>query len=356
VNPLRRLAALLALLPALAWTAPADHVQVGAWLAPAGTVVPGQKLDLVLEIATDRWFTGGARIAIPEVPGLTLLQTEQFATNATENRGGVTWVVQRWTLDVYAHRPGSFTIPPITTRVQIDAPEQGPVQLEVVSPAVALEVTLPSALQGIGQWVASPAYSVEQQFDKSLEALAVGDAFERVITFRASDVPAMMLPALELEQLEGLATYPAPPVLDNSVNRGEVRATRVQRVSYVVEAEGRYDLPGRDFYWWDTGAGELRLLSLPAVAITVGRGAAAVTGSEGSALAFTPWQLALAGLVLGLAVVLAWLGWRLRALATLAPLRAALGRLADGWRRLRAPGLPPALNPGSNAAERKAGR
>ncbi len=356
MSPLRHLAALLALLPALVWAAPADHVQVKAWISPAGPVVPGQKLDLTLELATDRWFTGGARIAIPEVPGLTILQTEQFATNATENRGGTTWVVQRWVLDVYPQRPGSFTVPPIATRVQIDAPEQGPVQLEVVSPALAFEVALPPALQGIAHWVASPAYSVGQQFDKSLAGLAVGDAFERVITLKASDVPAMMLPALEPEQFEGLATYPAPPVLDNSVNRGEVLATREQRVSYVVEAEGRYNLPARDFYWWDTAAGELRLLSLPAVEITVGRGAAVVTGSESRALAFTPWQLALAGLVLGLAFVLAWVGWRLRGLATPVPLRAALDRVADWWRRVRAPGLPRVLNPGSSAGERTAGR
>jgi len=50
--------------------------------------VPGQKVTLTLEIATDRWFAGGTRIGIPEVPGLVILQTEQFASNASETHNG----------------------------------------------------------------------------------------------------------------------------------------------------------------------------------------------------------------------------------------------------------------------------
>jgi len=78
---------------------------------PSQGLVPGQKARLLVEIATDRWFTGGTRIRIPEVPGLVILQTEQFASNASESRRGQSWVVQRWTLDVYAQRPGDFRIP-----------------------------------------------------------------------------------------------------------------------------------------------------------------------------------------------------------------------------------------------------
>ena len=61
------------------------RLQVESSLSPDQDIVPGQKLRLVLEIATDRWFTGGTRISLPEVPGLVILQTEQFASNASEN-------------------------------------------------------------------------------------------------------------------------------------------------------------------------------------------------------------------------------------------------------------------------------
>ena len=60
------------------------HLHIESALTPQNGIVPGQKVTLTLEITTDRWFTGGTRIGIPEVPGLVILQTEQFASNASE--------------------------------------------------------------------------------------------------------------------------------------------------------------------------------------------------------------------------------------------------------------------------------
>ena len=51
-------------------------------------------------------------------------------------------------------------------------------------------------------------------------------------------MPSMMLPTFSAESLPGLVAYPAPPVLDNSNNRGQIRASRSERISYVVQAEG----------------------------------------------------------------------------------------------------------------------
>ena len=56
---------------------------VSTALSPPTDIVPGQHLRLLIEVATTRWFTGGTRIDIPEVPGLVVLQTEQFASNAS---------------------------------------------------------------------------------------------------------------------------------------------------------------------------------------------------------------------------------------------------------------------------------
>ena len=124
VKALLRVAVLFCLLvqPATATTLEdlqaAGHLEVTASIRPDGTLVPGQKLSLILEVATDRWFSGGTRIRIPEVPGLVIVQTEQFASNASENRRGQSWVVQRWTLDVYPQRAGEFSIPPLRLQVQ----------------------------------------------------------------------------------------------------------------------------------------------------------------------------------------------------------------------------------------------
>ncbi len=327
------------------------RLELKAMLSPDAGAVPGQKMTLTIEIATERWFSGGTRLSLPEVPGVVILQTEQFASNASERRGDQNWVLQRWTLDIYAQRPGNFTLPPVTARLKINAGDAGDVEGALKTLPVPFSVELPAALAGVEQWVAAPEYSVSQSFDRSLEGLQVGDAFDREIVFAASDIMAMMLPTFSAENLPGLAAYPAPPVLDNSNNRGQIGASRTERISYVVQAEGEYQLPAADFFWWDTSRAQLKVLSLPATTITVGAGADGGAGDPKYTVPLSPrqWLLAAGGLVL--LVVLLWLAGKCLPRLPLSRLGNALAALRERIHALRKPALPKRLNPGGNAGE-----
>ncbi|MCX2975254.1 hypothetical protein EYC87_16860 [Halieaceae bacterium IMCC8485] len=325
------------------------ELTVNASLDQRGLLVPGQRTQLILEIATSSWFSGGTRIRIPEVPGLVILQTEQFATNASESRSGSTWVIQRWTLDLYPQRAGNFTIPPISLSIMVNAGEQGNVRGDTLSAPLEFFVAMPSALEEADFWVAAPAFSVRQSLNKDTSQLEPGDAFERRIEFQADDLLAMMLPEVGTERQAGLAAYPAPPVLENSRNRGQATSSRVQTISYVAQKPGNYLLPNEDFFWWDTGSEELRVLTLPAVEVRI-TGTAAVN-TQGAPPALSRTQLL--GLALAIAVIslVLWLlkryrPWRLLPYL-IQPLRAGWGQLQD----LRKPALAERLNPDSNAGD-----
>ena len=328
----------------------AGHLQIGSSLSPETGIVPGQRVKLTLEIATDTWFTGGTRISIPEVPGLVILQTEQFASNASETRNGQSWVIQRWTLDVFPQRAGDFTIGRVPLQVQVNAGEDGNIAGEVHSPPLQFSVSVPESLAQATHWVAAPAFSVSQSFDRSLEGLVVGDAFEHEVKFEASDVLAMMLPSYDPQKQPGLAAYPSPPSLDNSNNRGQNLASRRVRISYVVEQPGQYLLPARDYYWWNTQTGKLELLTLPQTRIEVA-GSAAEQHTAPSRPAVTPrqWLLIAACLTLLVGGVLL-----ARYLAPRLPVAQWRGQLAAQLHRLRGvfkPALATRLNPGSSSEE-----
>jgi hypothetical protein len=164
-------------------------------------------------------------------------------------------------------------------------------------------------------------------------------------------VMAMMLPTFNPAELPGLAIYPAPPALENSSNRGQSTATRTRRISYVVEAEGEYVLPGQDYFWWDTREAQLKLLSLPTTKITVGAGAT-TTGKTAPRVAPRQLLAALTGLVL-----LAGIGWLLYKWLPRLPLARFTAAVSALWRQLQAlrkPALPERLNPGSSAGEKRA--
>lgn len=331
----------------------AGRLELDSRLSPMDKLVPGQRARLTLKVSTDRWFTSGTRIVIPEVPGLVILQIEEFASNASENRQGQNWVVQRWTLDVYPQRAGRFTIPPITLKIQVNAEDAGDLQGELSAPPLTFEVALPESLaqSGASHWVAAPMFKVEQHFDRSLEDLQPGDALEREIVFEATDVMAMMLPAFTPQPQDGLAAYPKPPQLEDNNNRGQTSARRVERTSYVVEASGQYTLPALEYFWWDTSNGQLHLLSLPEVILSAGQAAEADAEVQGAADSVSSKTLLtiLAGAVM-LALTL-WLIARFWPSQQVAKWAGVLASLWQALRDLRKPALPDQLNPGSNAGD-----
>lgn len=317
-------------------------LQVASTISPSAAVVPGQKLNMQLEIATARWFGGGTRIALPEVPGLVMLQTESFASNSSEQRMGATWVVQRWTLDVYPQRAGQFTIPPLIVTLTVNDETAGNIEGEIEAPGVSFSAAIPEALAQADSWVASPNFKVGQSVDRNLDTMSPGDAFEREIRFEASDVMAMMLPGFSPVNTPGLAAYPLPPELENRSNRGESGALRVERISYVAQRTGSYTLPSREYLWWDSVNASLQLLVLPALEITVdGTG----TGSTDSKPHYSKQQLAWSAAVALLFLCLVWLA---RGILAQMPWQLVLVPLHRSWQvlqNLRQPALPDSLNP-----------
>jgi hypothetical protein len=326
------------------------RLQVRSWLSPDDDIVPGQRVKLSIEIATDRWFAGGTRITIPEVDGLVILQTDEFASNLSERRAGVTWVKQVWSLEVYPQRAGLHRIGPIAVKVKINN-DGTTVEGSINSPALQFTANLPAALARAEFWVAAPAYTLSQTFDRDLVGLSVGDAIEREIVFEAEDVMAMMLPAFKAEDISGLRAYAEPAALNNRNNRGSLIATRRQRITYIAEQKGEFQLPARDYFWWDTSSGEVQLLSIPSTVIQVGFGEAT---PQAPTRQFDLRKLAvIAGWLLS-ALILIWLISKLPLKALGRRLAVALKFVLAKWRVLRMPGLPARINPGSNAEEKKA--
>lgn len=324
----------------------AGRVHIHSALSPDAGIVPGQRVALTLEVATDTGFTGGTRIGIPEVPGLVIVQSEQFATNATETREGTSWVIQRWTLDVFPQRAGEFTLGPVPVHVRVNAGASGDATGELRSLRHQISVTVPKSLAKKARWVAAPAFTVSQSFDRPLDSLAVGDAFEQEIRFEATDVMAKMLPGYPVHRQAGLAAHPAPATLEDNVNRGQMLASRSERISYVIEQPGQFLIPATEFYWWNTQRAELEVLSLPETRIDVAGNVAAHT-DDMVFRALRTWHWWLLALVVGV-MCFVLRAFRHRPLVARARnFFAPVQRL----RRLFKPALATRLNPGSNDAQ-----
>ena len=325
----------------------APEVEIAAQLEPQEGAVPGQRIRLHITVATPRWFTAGTRLSLPEVPGLILLQNQSFASNASEQRAGHNWSLQRWTVDVFATRAGSFLIPPVTAKVATSLEGGLEYQGELTTSPLPLTVVLPPALEGLEHWIASPEVTLTQSIDSSGvndAGLPLGGALTRTLTVTAQDVMAMQLPELATPAPKLVQQYPEPPLLRNRANRGRLSAERRDRSVLIATAPGELSWPGAQLNWWNTHTGELTVLTTEPVTVMLS-GEQLTPASSHSISIGTIVDLTVT-------VILTWLGvlaWRKGLGARVKRIALALLHYAQGvWRQHREPGLPERLNPGGN--------
>lgn len=323
------------------------QLEISSEISPSEPVVPGQRVKLIIKVATPRWFTDGTQIQKPEVPGLVILQNQDFAANASEQRDGQNWTVQRWILDVFATAPGSFAVPPIAVTISVSTSPGRSIQGTALAPATQIVTTLAPPLEGIEQWIASPELTLEQTLEGLPEdgVLAVGAAVRRQISIKAEQVMAMMLPAPAIDKVPGLQVYAEPPILRSDSNRGALNAERRDVVTYIATESGQTVLPEITLQWWHTEQHRLTTVTLPAIPVTVSNAHAIANDWPAKALLIV--QI-LAGLVL--IALLVWWARRHTMLSQVKRIARHLRKqLNKRWRQLRAPALAKRLNPDGSA-------
>ena len=268
----------------------ADKLHMRTWIEPDNNIVAGQQINLFIEIATDRWFSGGTRIGRFEVDDAIVLQREKFAVNSSRRERGQSWTIQMWTLTVYPQRSGLFKIPAIPIRLSIAGENLESIVGEIQTRPLSFSTRIPEELKIADSWVATSRFEVEESFNKPLEELKTGDALLRTIKLSADDLPAMMLPGFSAEKIPGLAIYQKPPKVNDKVNRGDYIAERTEELTYVFEQAGDYELPPRTFYWWNTNSETVESIILPSHSLSVTKlpGQIIVADEEQVAVAAAP--------------------------------------------------------------------
>jgi hypothetical protein len=99
--------------------------------------------------------------------------------------------------------------------------------------------------------------------------LQTGDALTLEVRRSADDVPGMVFAPLPRLRIEGLGVYPAEPMVEDRVNRGVLRGTRNDAVTFMCESPGRYEIPEWRFQWWDPQREVLAEQVIPALQLQV---------------------------------------------------------------------------------------
>ena len=158
---------------------------------------------------------------------------------------------------------------------------------------------------------------------------------------------AMLLPRTTSENDPLLQMYPEPPVLRNRSNRGNLTATRSDKISWIAAAPGTVEIPGVAVNWWNTDAQTLEILTTEPLSISISGELPPKPVSSTETLEALFYAAA--------TLFIGFLGWRLIASRRFSQLRKRCEALLRTGRRLatqlKGSSLPHRLNPWRNAKD-----
>lgn len=263
--------------------------------------IPGQPILLRVTVLAPTWFPKPPVFPSFEVPNVMVRLPERASRPTSERLGGETWSGVTRTYRLTPMLAGRFTIPPRTLTVTYANPEtRAPATVTTETEAIRFEGFIPPGAEGLDPFIAATALALEQTIDGDPADLAPGDAFTRTVTARIEGIsPIFLPPFIPALETASLAAYPDEPILSESVENGVPLGSRVERVTYVAEAGGRFNARPVTLRWYNLETGEVEETDVPGFEIAA-RGPLPAAEPQVDWRAILPWIAA--GLLLAATV------------------------------------------------------
>jgi hypothetical protein len=269
---LQKMTLLIGLLSPFAVAAQANDVQadVAISIQQSDDVWAGQQVTLNLDLKTTGFSFANSHFNLPEVSGAFLMQTDTTTVKMTERVAGETWQVVRYPLALYPQKAGRLEVPSINVRFNTSAEFGSTARtFEFQTEPLVLNVSLPPGVKDGDLVVTTTSFELDHDWQPQSKTVKTGDAITLMVTRRANDISAMLLPPLPVYRTDGLAAYPQAPEVSDKSNRGDLTGERIDSIIWVVEKPGLYDIPGIRFQWWDPDNRKLKQQIIPGMNLDI---------------------------------------------------------------------------------------
>ncbi len=263
---------LFGLLPTLSAVAQDNDVKaaVAISIQQDQEIWAGQQVTLNLDLKTTGFSFSNTHFNLPEVPGAFLMQTDTTTLKMTENTDGQSWQIIRYPLALYPQKAGQLEIPTIAVRFSTSAGFGSTERMfEFQTKPLLLSINSPPGVKEGDLVITTLSFKLDYEWQPESGAAQSGDALTLMVKRSARDISAMMLPPLPVFHAEGLAVYPQTPELNDRTNRGDLTGERIDRIIWVAEKPGTYDIPGIRFQWWDPDSRELKQQIIPGLSLDI---------------------------------------------------------------------------------------
>jgi len=231
----------------------------------------GQPVDLYLTISAPGPFSGQAQFDLPEMPGLYFLATGSPVVGS-ETVDGSEYFTQRHKWLLFSQREGVIPIPAIRARFEARRSYTGdPEPFTAVSEPVSVVIKRPPGFAADTIVVTTSSLSGEQSWSPDGKTrFETGEAVVRTVTRQVEGSSAMMLAPIDAEGLAPtVRVTAADPDVRDTIERGVVNGTRVDRITYQFLQPGRVEIPPIENDWWNAENDQREMLSLQGLAFDI---------------------------------------------------------------------------------------
>lgn len=350
---MRSAAAMLLLLVALPARAQdgAPPLMLRRTVSSQGPVWVGQRVTVTLTAMTPVRF-----VAPPDFPdlvaqGRAVVLPEATTVPGVERVGGQSLAALQRSYTLFPAEVGELVLPPLSMMARVGGPDGQPLEAVATVTGTRIGARVPPGVADLTRLLVAPELRIVATLDRSPEALRVGEAITRTVRIEARDVAAMLLPPALWGSPPGVSVYPDPPVLQDRLDRGELRASRTDRAAFVPQRPGKVELPGFSVTWLDPRSGGLREETVAPIRFEALPVADGTEATAGPLRRLWPWAAA----VLAAATAIGALTWRHRRRQVRDPSRQAFDVLMMACRADDARAALPALFRWCDAAMPPAG-
>jgi hypothetical protein len=270
----------------------------------------GQAVTMRITVLVPTWFPNPPVWPSLDTTNAIVRLPPDSSRSVSERIGAATWSGVTRKYLVFPQVPGNLSFSGKAIELSYADPEtRETIVTQVDLPEIVIEVIVPEGAEDLVPYLAGQAVSLEQKIEGTTDDLRPGDAIVRTVTASIEGMPAMFLPQLiEPNEVSGLDQLAASPTLEDEVgDASAVTGTRVESVTYVVEADGTYRLPEVSLSWWDMSSAEVRTEVLEEIVLHASGGLLDGVASNGEGRDFLSPGLILSVLIAGMVCVLLWL-------------------------------------------------
>lgn len=236
------------------------------------SVMAGERVTFTAVLLAQGQFSGPTYFDLPELNGAIIMQDAERPILGSQQVGDETYVSASYDFAVYPQRAGRLRVGSITVRFSSKQGYDQPIMAHrLQTESFDMEVTAPPGAVPGEVIVSTSTLEATETWSPTSASAKVGDAFTRGITVRAEDLPAMLLPPPNFQQVEGFALYKKAPQIQDKAERGTLIAERTDSVTYVSERPGVFQIPELSLRWWDPDKAVWQTKRFPAVTLEVAK-------------------------------------------------------------------------------------